>query len=133
MVVIVASLGAMLFIWSNATYGSVESSTGSFFSAQAQQSQERYTVEQVWFQDLNGNGLKDRATLYVRNVGSLSVTLVNIYVNGTQINANSTIVGPSQVVPVTITLSPEIQVNKMVVLVAVTQRGNSVPQNWIVS
>jgi len=76
LVAIVVSLGVIVFTFAS---GSLSSLTGSFaglISSQGNTVAEHYVVEQVTFTFSGTTG----ADVYVRNVGTISSTLVSVYV-----------------------------------------------------
>jgi archaellum component FlaF (FlaF/FlaG flagellin family) len=78
MILITLSLAAILVAWAGTTYGAFSGGSSLFFQQRGQALQERYVVEQVFF-----NKTADEIMVFVRNVGAIEVNLVAIYVNGT--------------------------------------------------
>jgi TRAP-type mannitol/chloroaromatic compound transport system permease large subunit len=77
MILITLSLAAILVAWAGTTYGAFSGGSSLFFQQRGQALQERYVVEQVFF-----NKTTNSIMIFVRNVGSIEVHLVAIYVNG---------------------------------------------------
>jgi archaellum component FlaF (FlaF/FlaG flagellin family) len=86
MILITLSLAAILVAWAGTTYGAFSGGSSLFFAQRGQALQERFVIEQVFF---NKTGGTHQIMVFVRNVGSIEISLVAIYVN-----ANGTIVGP---------------------------------------
>jgi hypothetical protein len=78
MILITLSLAAILVAWAGTTYGAFSGGSSLFFQQRGQALQERYVVEQVFF-----NKTDSTIMVFVRNVGAIEVNLVAIYVNGT--------------------------------------------------
>jgi TRAP-type mannitol/chloroaromatic compound transport system permease large subunit len=78
MILITLSLAAILVAWAGTTYGAFSGGSSLFFQQRGQALQERYVVEQVFF-----NKTDNTIMVFVRNVGAIEVSVVAIYVNGT--------------------------------------------------
>jgi hypothetical protein len=79
MILITLSLAAILVAWAGTTYGAFSGGSSLFFQQRGQALQERYVVEQVFFNKTEG---AHTIMIFVRNVGAIEVSLVAIYVNG---------------------------------------------------
>jgi hypothetical protein len=84
MILITLSLAAILVAWAGTTYGAFSGGSSLFFQQRGQALQERYVVEQVFF---NRTGGTHTIMIFVRNVGTIQVNIVAIYVNGTPFSA----------------------------------------------
>jgi hypothetical protein len=78
MILITLSLAAILVAWAGTTYGAFSGGSSIFFQQRGQALQERFVIEQVFF-----NKAHNTIMIFVRNVGTIEVSLVAIYVNGT--------------------------------------------------
>jgi len=84
MIGITLSLGAILVAWAGQSYGAFSGGSQLYFQQRGQALQESFVVEAAFF-------VKSSNTLdiYVRNVGSIQVYVVAIYVNGTSITGTN--------------------------------------------
>lgn len=80
MIAITLALAATLIVWAGTTYGTFSSNSGLFFLQRGQALQERFVVENIFF---NRTGANHNIMLFVRNVGVQDIKLAAIYVNGT--------------------------------------------------
>jgi FlaG/FlaF family flagellin (archaellin) len=78
MIMITLSLAAVLVAWAGTSYGAFSGGTQLFFQQRGQALQERFVVENVFF-----NKTQNRALVFIRNVGLININVVAIYVNGT--------------------------------------------------
>jgi hypothetical protein len=78
MILITLSLAAILVAWAGTTYGAFSGGSSLFFQQRGQALQERYVIEQVFF-----NKTDKVIMVFVRNVGTIEINLVAIYANGT--------------------------------------------------
>jgi len=92
MIVITLSLAAILVAWAGTTYGAFSGGSQLYFNQRQQALQERFVVEEVYF---NSTGTNHNIIIFVRNVGAINITLVAIYING---NAQSSF-APAPVQP----------------------------------
>ena len=85
MLIIVVTLSSMLFVWSVSSFGSYQSGAGFWFSSRSNANQERPSVENVFFSSGANcpGGYPYCITLYVRNVGTIPITISSIYLNQT--------------------------------------------------
>jgi len=99
MLIIVVTLCSMLFIWAISSFGGYEAGAGSWFSSQSIANQERPSVESVFFGygSTNCSGSSYCITLYIRNVGTIPITISSIYVNSTLYTQSSPAILVSQV------------------------------------
>jgi len=85
MLIIVVTLSSLLFTWSVSSFSGYQSGAGFWFSSRSNANQERPNVENVFFSS-GGNcpgGYPYCVTLYVRNVGTIPITISSIYLNQT--------------------------------------------------
>ena len=78
MITITLGLAAILIAWTGSTYGLFTSGSQIFYAQRGQALQERFVVENVFF-----NATSTRLLVFVRNVGAEEINLVALYVNGT--------------------------------------------------
>ena len=97
MITITLGLAAILIAWTGSTYGLFTSGSQIFYAQRGQAMQERFTVENTFF---NTTGTNRRLLIFVRNDGAEQVNIVAIYVNGN--NFGTTGSGGTCNVPVTI-------------------------------
>jgi len=89
MIVITLSLAAILVAWAGTTYGAFSGGSQLYFNQRQQALQERFVVEEVYFNNTSSN---HNIIIFVRNVGAINITLVAIYING---NPQSSFTTPS--------------------------------------
>jgi hypothetical protein len=77
MISITLGLAAILVTWAGTTYGTFSSGSGIYFAQRGQALQERFVVENVFF-----NATTSTVMIFVRNVGTEEVNLVGLYING---------------------------------------------------
>jgi hypothetical protein len=80
MLVIVVSLSSLLFVWAISSFGAYQGGAGYWFSSRSIANQERVTVENVFFSGSCGT-CNNIVKIYVRNVGTIPVTIASVYVN----------------------------------------------------
>ena len=97
MITITLSLAAILIAWTGSTYGLFTSGAQIFYAQRGQALQERFTVENTFFNTTSG---LRRLLVFVRNDGVEEADIVAIYVNGN--NFGTTGSGGTCNVPVTI-------------------------------
>jgi archaellum component FlaF (FlaF/FlaG flagellin family) len=78
MILITLSLAAILVAWAGTTYGAFSGGSSLFFQQRGQALQERFVIENVYF-----NSTNNYIRVFVRNVGVTDIQVVSIYVNGT--------------------------------------------------
>jgi hypothetical protein len=86
MLIIVVTLSSMLFVWAISSLGGYQGGAGSWFSSRSIANQERPSVETVFFAHGASNcsgGNAYCATIYIRNVGTIPITISSIYINST--------------------------------------------------
>src|SRR3972149_2174723 len=74
MIAITLSLAAILVAWAGTTYGAFSSGSQLFFVQRGQALQERFVVENVFF-----NNPQNYIRVFVRNVGVQEIRVVAIY------------------------------------------------------
>lgn len=80
MIAITLSLAAILVAWAGTTYGSFSSGSQLFFVQRGEAMQERFVVENVWFNDTSN---ANQVMIFVRNVGVRQINVVGLYIDGT--------------------------------------------------
>src|SRR5712691_5205997 len=76
MLAVVASLGVLAFTFASSGLGSLSQSFSNLMSGSGDAISEKFVVEQVTFTTSGSQG----ADVYVRNVGTISTTLVSVYI-----------------------------------------------------
>jgi flagellin-like protein len=76
MIAVVASLGVLAFTFASSGLGSLSQSFSSLMGGSGDAISEKFVVEQVTFTTAGTQG----ADVYVRNVGTISATLVSVYI-----------------------------------------------------
>jgi hypothetical protein len=79
MISITLALAAILVAWAGTTYGAFSSGSGIYFAQRGQALQERFVVENVFF---NNTGTNHIIMVFVRNVGAEDIQIVGFYING---------------------------------------------------
>ena len=79
MLIIVVSLSSLLFVWATSSFGAYSGGAGYWFSSRSIANQERVSIESAFFTGSSHN----QVTIYVRNVGTIPITVSSIYVNST--------------------------------------------------
>src|SRR3989441_9036000 len=102
MLVIVVSLSSLLFVWSISSFGAYTGGAGYWFSSRSLANQERLSVESAFFTATGSTN--NIVTLYVRNVGAVSLTIASVYINSTLYNIPPSTLGVSQVQKIQFTL-----------------------------
>jgi len=95
MLIIVVFLSSLLFVWAVTSFGAYQGGAGFFFSSRSLANQERLSVESVFFYQ---SGPSYFAKIYVRNVGSIPVTVASVYVNSSLYNIAQQTINVTQVV-----------------------------------
>jgi hypothetical protein len=101
MITITLSLAALLVAWVGTTYGTFSGSSQLYFVQRGQALEERFVIENVWFNKLGG---AHQIMIFVRNVGVSKVNIAAVYVNGTSY-ALSNVVAPCSVTSNRVTLA----------------------------
>jgi flagellin-like protein len=83
MIVITLSLAAILIAWAGTSYGTFTSGSQIYFGQRQQALQERFVIENVFFNKTGTSGANHTIMVFVRNVGVQQIQIVAIYVNGT--------------------------------------------------
>jgi len=133
MVAIVLTLATSLFIWATSSFGIYQSSAGLWFSGRSEAMRERFVVEEVWFTDAGA-----KVNIYVRNVGDIDITIADIYVNRTRVEAANidprlprTIpIGQVWVFQITLSYPEEWNPGSVSEVVVATSRGNTMRGYW---
>ncbi len=99
MLVIVVSLSSLLFVWAISSFGAYQGGAGYWFSSRSIANQERMSVENVYFTGSCGS-CNNIVKIYVRNVGTIPVTVSSVYVNGSLYQVASQIIGVGNVTAV---------------------------------
>jgi hypothetical protein len=86
MILITLSLAAILVAWAGTSYGAFTGGSQIFFQQRGQALQERFVIENVFF---NTTASPPTILVFVRNVGAQDSNIVAIYVNGTALTPQS--------------------------------------------
>jgi len=102
----VFALGTILFAWATSSFGAYQGGAGVWFVNRGETLKERFVVEYVSFSKsavppYNRNNI----TIFIRNVGSIDITIKAVYINSTAYNFNVRLV-VGQVQPLSVTLNP---------------------------
>ena len=104
MITITLSLAAILVAWAGTTYGSFSGGSQLFFLQRGQAMQERFVVENVWFNN-TGATPPHQIMIFVRNVGAREVKVVGLYIDGAPITlTSSNVLSPCSVSSGSVTL-----------------------------
>jgi hypothetical protein len=91
MITITVSLTALLVAWAGTTYGTFSGNSQLYFVQRGQALQERFVIENVWF-----NKAPTQILIFVRNVGVSPVNIAAVYINNTS-KSLSSVLGPCSV------------------------------------
>jgi hypothetical protein len=80
MLIIVVVLSSILFVWAVSSFGAYQGGAGYWFSSRSIANQERMSIEGAYFYS---SGSTNYALVYVRNVGTIPVTVASVYLNQT--------------------------------------------------
>ena len=86
MISITLALAAILVAWAGTTYGAFSSGSGIYFVQRGQALEERFVIENVFF---NTTGANHNIMVFARNVGTEDIQIVGFYINGNSFNATS--------------------------------------------
>jgi len=136
MVAIVLTLATSLFIWASSSFGIYQGSAGLWFSSRSEAMRERFVVEEAWFTDAGA-----KINIYVRNVGDIDITIADIYVNRTRVEAakidprlpRTIPTGQVWVFQITLSYPEEWNQGSVSEIVVATSRGNTVRGYWTAS
>ena len=136
MVMAVFALGTILFAWATSSFGMYQGGAGVWFMNRGDALKERLVIECVDFTGAPPGPplVKDRINVYVRNVGTIDLKVVAIYVNGTvAFSTNPSLpasLGVGQVTLITILLSSPWRSDSITSIMVATARGNSASGSW---
>jgi len=100
MITITLSLAAILIAWTGSTYGIFTGGAQIFYAQRGQALQERFVVEDVFF-----NKNQNQLLVYVRNVGVNQINVTAIYLNGTTVPQGNIVATCGSFSPYTIPVS----------------------------
>jgi len=80
MLIIVVVLSSILFVWAISSFGAYQGGAGYWFSSRSIANQERMSIEGSYFYTSSNTNY---ALVYVRNVGTIPLTIASVYVNQT--------------------------------------------------
>ncbi len=132
MLIIVVFLSTLLFTWSIASFGAYQTGAGYWFSNRSLANQERPVVENVFFYQ---SGPSYFAKIYVRNVGTIEVTIDSVYINSTRYNITPQTFGLNQVALLVgsngLPLSGPFAKGALQKITVVTLRGTTMATTWV--
>jgi len=73
--VMTLALSVSVFVWAVNLVGQYQGSYGILFSQNVDKLKECFVIEDIWFVE------EDNITIYVKNVGEISIKVVSVYVN----------------------------------------------------
>ncbi len=132
MLIIVVFLSSLLFVWAISSFGAYQGGAGYWFSSRSLANQERISVENVFFYQ---SGPSYFAKIYVRNVGTIPITVASVYVNSTLYNIAQQTVNLEQ--PVLLVGSNGLQMNgpygkgNVQKITLATLRGSTFVTTWV--
>jgi len=131
MVMAVFALGTILFAWATSSFGAYQGGAGIWFVNRGEALKERFVVEYVTFSEGVQSGERDNITVFIRNVGSIDVTVKAVYIE-TRAYSFSERVGVGQVKPLSIILSYPYywDYGQVYRIVAVSERGTVIEGYW---
>jgi hypothetical protein len=125
------TLGTIAFFWASQTFAIQMGSAGVYFKNNSNSLLENLIIEDAWFNTTN------KAWLTVRNVGTIEVRVVAIYINSTLQSNTSPSYGSSGIfvavgraVSIQVTTGFTWSSNQFVYISAVTSRGTVVRGYW---
>jgi len=123
--VMTLSLAVPVLMWSTNLISGYQSSYGNIFSRNIDKLQESFIVEDVWFVAQNN------ITVYVKNVGEVTIKVVNVYVDNTPRTTSPTtkIININGHDKLCVTDKSWIS-GETYVITIVTERGNSLSSYW---
>lgn len=77
----VVAIGLTVVVWSNSTFSARQSGASAFLTSRSESLKESFVIEDVWFYQ----GSPKYVNVTVRNVGSIDMEVVAIYINGTTV------------------------------------------------
>jgi hypothetical protein len=80
MLIIVVVLSSILFVWAISSFGAYQGGAGYWFSSRSIANQERMSIEGTYFYTSSNTNY---ALVYVRNVGTIPITIASVYLNQT--------------------------------------------------
>jgi len=80
MLIIVVVLSSILFVWAVSSFGAYQGGAGYWFSSRSIANQERMSIEGTYFYTSSNTNY---ALVYVRNVGTIPITIASVYLNQT--------------------------------------------------
>jgi hypothetical protein len=134
MLVIVVSLSSLLFVWAISSFGAYQGGAGYWFSSRSIANQERVSVENVFFTGSCGT-CNNIIKIYVRNVGTIPITIASVYVNGSLYQVASQTIGVGNVTavpPSGLSLTGQAWAHSDIQKITVaTNRGTVVTTTWV--
>lgn len=131
MTTLTLTLGVLVFFWASQTFGIQIGNAGVYFQNSSAGLQENVVVEDIWFNATN------QAWITVRNVGTIDVHVVAIYINSTSqtttvpaITSPGIAIGVGKVVTIKVTTGFSWSSQKFVYVSVATARGTVVRGYW---
>lgn len=128
MLIIVVSLSSLLFVWATSSFGAYSGGAGYWFSSRSIANQERLSIETAFFTGASHN----QVTVYVRNVGTIPITVSSLYVNSTvyQFNSQVLVGQPTTLGPITLVGQTWAKGDVQTITLA-TSRGTIMTTTWV--
>jgi archaellum component FlaF (FlaF/FlaG flagellin family) len=120
------AMGVLAISWAVPTLDLYQSNAGLYYQQRSNALKESFIIEDVWF-NLTANPRTIDITL--RNVGSIEIKVVALYINGTNYLTGTPMVYVGhRSAPIRITYNW--QSGKVYVITVATQRGNQIVSIW---
>ena len=117
----VIAIGLTVVVWANSTFSARQSGAGAFLSSRSESLKESFVIEDVWFY----NSPK-YVNVTVRNVGSIDMEVVAIYMNGTTVWDGSQVIDMGETATIKVFFTWD---SGEYCIVVATARGNQV-REW---
>lgn len=131
---LVVSAGTSIYAWFSSSYGAYQNQVGAYLSSRSAAVQERFIIEKVWFTDADNDTLYDEVSLYMRNVGEIQITLLDVSVGGLEEHATSPVLplqlDSGQVTELVVTLTVKVQKGTTVEVAVTTDKGSHLRGYW---
>jgi len=118
----VIAIGLSVVVWSNSAFSARQSGASAFLSSRSESLKESFVIEDVWFYQ----GSPRYVDVTVRNVGTIDLEVVAIYMNGTTVWEGSQVIDVGETATIKVTFAWQSGEYRIVVA---TARGNQV-REW---
>jgi len=127
--VIIVSVGSSLYAWTVIHCGNYQTQVGAYLSSRSETARERLLIEKVWFRDANNDTLYETAQIYTRNIGKISITIVEVSIDGVETTTTSPTLplqlAPEEVGEIKLTLKEVIPKGTPTLVTVATERGTT--------